>query len=158
MTMHSWIRGVVIGIAAGCASTGGGAVPRVGDACDDGEPARCGMPEGSSDSKNVVLVCDGDTWSSALVCVDMQQCSDDEDRGAVLCSHSAGANVFGEHNGSCDVDGAQACSFDGDFILECEGGTWTIATNCSTGVQNCALVESGDDPTCTDGDGCLVCA
>ena len=56
-----------------------------------------------------------------------------------------------------EVAAAQACSFDRDFTLQCDGGEWQIETNCGTNVQACTLIDAGDDPSCTRDDGCIVC-
>ncbi len=152
------LRAVAIGGILACGGDDGGDVPRAGAACDDGEPARCGLGEGADATRNAVLVCDADTWSEALDCGAGETCSDDEGRGAVVCTDELDEVIYGEQAGACAVPGAQACAFERDFILVCEGGTWAIDTNCSTDVLHCTFVTAGDDTSCADAKGCLVCA
>jgi len=138
------IGAFVIGVVLGCASEEGEPpAPRHDDPCMDGEPARCGFGDGLDATKNAVLVCDGGTWSTGIECGAFSECIDDTERGAVLCEQGDEAEIaYGEHAGNCAVDGAQACSFERDFVLVCEGGKWNIATNCSSEVLHCALQDA----------------
>lgn len=143
--MRRCLVAVTIGVVLGCDDGGGDPpAPRVDEVCEDGEPARCGIGLGSDTTKNRVLVCSGDAWSEGVQCGEFSECSDDASSGAVLCeAGDEPAILYGEHTGSCEVAGAQSCSFERDFVLVCEAGTWNIATNCSTEVQHCAL-QGGD--------------
>jgi hypothetical protein len=143
--MRRCLVGVTIGVVLGCADGGGDApAPRFGDACEDGEPARCGHGQGGTNvPRNVVLVCDGGAWDEGVRCGEFSECSDDASGGVLCEAGDEPAIVYGEHTGNCDTDGAQACSFERDFVLACEAGKWNIATNCSTEVQHCAL-QSGE--------------
>lgn len=151
------VRPLVLGIAVACAGDDGGEIPRVDRPCTDGEPARCGFGGGADATRNAVLVCEGGQWSAAHDCGVGETCSDDDDRGAVSCTAELDQVIYGDHNGPCAVAGAQSCSFERDFVLVCEGGTWSIATNCSTDVLHCTYVTPDDDDACTEADGCFVC-
>lgn len=133
-------------------------VPRATEACNDPEPARCGRGQGQATLRNQVLVCDDGTWQAAVACPNNGTCRDDSERGAVLCTdENRVALPYGEQDGPCDVADAQACSTDLDFILECTDGTWSIATNCSTDIARCTLVDEDADPPCDEASGCLRC-
>lgn len=159
---RAWVVGLLRPLAIGgilaCGGDDGGEVPRAGSPCDDGEPARCGVGEGADATRNAVLVCDGDAWSAAVDCGKGETCSDDDDRGAVVCTDELDQVIYGEQAGACAVPGAQSCSFELDFVLVCEGGKWTIDTNCATNVLHCTFVTAQDDETCADPDGCITCA
>lgn len=156
--MLSMLRAFAVGGILACGGDVGGEAPRVGAPCDDGEPARCGRSEGSDTARNAVLICDGDTWSEAHDCGVDETCRDDEGRGAVVCTDELDEVIYGEHAGACAVPGAQSCSFERDAILVCEGGKWTIDTDCTENIQHCAFVPAQDDADCSEPDGCLVCA
>lgn len=133
-------------------------VPRVGTACKAPEPARCGRAQGQSDLRDTVVVCDDGTWDAGVTCPDGGTCRDDSERGAVLCIDEDRVEIpFGEQDGPCDVADAQACSFDLDFILVCTDDRWSIATNCSTDIARCTLVDDDADPPCDESGGCLRC-
>jgi len=128
----------------------------VGEACAAGEVARCGIGEGTDDREDTIVVCTDGAWTEALTCDQGETCFDDAARGAVGCTVINDEIVYGEYLGPCDVAGAEACSFDHDFVIACEGGEWTIARNCSTEALSCALVSSDEDEQC-GGAECVGC-
>lgn len=155
------VAGLLSSSLVACSTSSEGP-PRATEACDAPEPARCGLGEGLDAKANTVLVCDdaaaGAAWDVGLVCPNGGSCQDDDARGAVLCIDEDRVETpYAEQSGPCDVADAQACSFDLDFILVCEGGSWSIATNCSTDVARCTLVDQGSDPACDAAGGCLLC-
>ena len=105
-----------------------------------------------------MLACEDGTWTQLLHCGDGEACRDDAERGAVACTVDANDEiVYGEFEGPCEVDGGEACSTDRSYAMICEGGSWTIGTNCNSEVLTCALLGSEDDPMCSDPDGCIGC-
>lgn len=134
----------------------GGEAPRVGEACETGAAARCGIATGADDREDTIVVCENEVWTSALGCEQGETCFDDDARGAVGCTVINDEIVYGEYLGPCDVAGAQACSFDRDFVIGCEQGEWALARNCSTEALSCDLVTPDEDAQC-DAAECVGC-
>lgn len=157
--MHERLRWVALGLLTACGGDDGdtGPTPRAGEPCTMGAAARCGIAEGNDEKLDAVLACDDGVWTQLLWCGQGEQCHDDRERGAVVCSKDNEELVYGEFNGACDVEGGQACSIDRRYAMHCEGGVWSIESNCSTDVLDCTLVDAQDDPSCSDPAGCIAC-
>lgn len=148
------LRWALVGLLAGCGNEPeGGEAPREGEACSSEGTSRCGLAGGS----DAVLNCENGSWAEAVACGAGEQCADEPARDAVSCTDINDLHVYAQLHGPCAVAAAQACSFDRDFTLQCDGGEWQIETNCGTNVQACTLIDAGDDPSCTRDDGCIVC-
>lgn len=153
-----WLRLGVLGMLLGCGSDpADGPTPRLGEACEQDKTTRCGIDGGTDAELDTVLSCENGKWTQAVACGDGEHCAEDPSRDAVSCTDINDLHVYALLHGPCEVAGAQACSYDRDFSLLCEGGEWQLETNCSTNVQACSLIDAGDDPSCSDDDGCIVC-
>lgn len=147
---------LLLGWLAACGDDGGGGpTPRVGEDCPDEGLLRCGIGD-IADAQDTIVRCDHGSWVEALACGTGEACENHSERGAVSCSMVNDLVIYGDLNQPCEASGAQACSLDRDFVLHCEGGTWTLQTNCSTEVMRCGYRDEGDEG-CTDAAGCVVC-
>lgn len=106
------------------------AEPAAGDRCSEEGTLVCGTPSDRSNER-AVLSCDGGSYQQVFECPERQTCYDASSHTAVACGTSSVNLSYAKSGAPCAAEGAAACSFDAQIVLQCQGGTWIESRHCA---------------------------
>jgi hypothetical protein len=134
----------------GAAGSSGGAVPVSGEACSEEGVLVCGRPPNQAHDR-AVLSCQGGTFEQVFECPGLQDCFDGSSQSSVACGTGELSLAYALAEAPCGAEGAAACDFDAEVLLECEAGSWVESRHCSP--SRCVLktVDGQKGLSCENG-------